>query len=95
MVAITKLAAALCGLMPLLGTALGQGNSTDWPLHDDGLTDLVEWQVCPHPRQIIHLLIRHFNRDHYSFHVNGQRLFVFSGEVINSLHVSIALVLYD
>ncbi|KAI0170069.1 putative beta-galactosidase B [Pestalotiopsis sp. NC0098] len=61
MVAITKLTAALCGLVPLLGTALGQGNSTDWPLHDDGLTDLVEW-------------------DHYSFHVNGQRLFVFSGE---------------
>ncbi|KAI8629795.1 glycoside hydrolase family 35 protein [Xylariaceae sp. FL1651] len=33
----------------------------DWPVHDDGLSDLVKW-------------------DHYSFHVHGQRLFVFSGE---------------
>ncbi|KAL1852466.1 hypothetical protein Daus18300_012147 [Diaporthe australafricana] len=38
-----------------------QQNATEWPLHNDGLTTLVEW-------------------DHYSFHVNGQRLFVFSGE---------------
>lgn len=36
-------------------------NTTDWPLHNNSLTTLVEW-------------------DHYSFHVNGQRLFVFSGE---------------
>ncbi|KUI53455.1 putative beta-galactosidase B [Cytospora mali] len=35
--------------------------STQWPLHNDGLTTLVEW-------------------DHYSFKVNNQRLFVFSGE---------------
>ncbi|KAF3761817.1 family 35 glycoside hydrolase [Cryphonectria parasitica EP155] len=36
-------------------------NATEWPLHDDGLTDLVEW-------------------DHYSFKINGERLFIFSGE---------------
>lgn len=35
--------------------------ATQWPLHNNGLTTLVEW-------------------DHYSFKVNGQRLFVFSGE---------------
>ncbi|KAE8351357.1 putative beta-galactosidase B [Aspergillus coremiiformis] len=38
-----------------------QQNPTQWPLHDNGLTDLVEW-------------------DHYSFLINGQRHFVFSGE---------------
>ncbi|KAH6645415.1 putative beta-galactosidase B [Truncatella angustata] len=60
MVGLKKLA-ALCGLASSFVAVLGQGNSTDWPLHENGLTDLVEW-------------------DHYSFHVNGQRLFVFSGE---------------
>ncbi|KAE8148489.1 putative beta-galactosidase B [Aspergillus avenaceus] len=53
----------------LTGLALGASfvgaadrkNATNWPLHDNGLTDIVEW-------------------DHYSFWVNGQRLFVFSGE---------------
>ncbi|KAK7728882.1 hypothetical protein SLS53_009345 [Cytospora paraplurivora] len=38
-----------------------QNTTTQWPLHNDGLTTVVEW-------------------DHYSFLVNGQRLFVFSGE---------------
>lgn len=33
-----------------------------WPLHDNGLSDVVQW-------------------DHYSFKVNGKRLFVFSGEI--------------
>ncbi|KAI1856434.1 hypothetical protein JX265_011681 [Neoarthrinium moseri] len=56
-----KRLAALCGLASTFTAVLGQGNSTDWPLHENGLTDLVQW-------------------DHYSFHVNGQRLFVFSGE---------------
>ncbi|KAI1271601.1 glycoside hydrolase superfamily [Xylaria sp. FL0933] len=52
------------GLFGFLTLGLGvtsQGNSTDWPVHDNGLTDLVEW-------------------DHYSFLINGQRLFIFSGE---------------
>ncbi|TGJ88269.1 hypothetical protein E0Z10_g441 [Xylaria hypoxylon] len=43
-----------------LGVA-AQSNSTDWPIHDNGLTNLVKW-------------------DHYSFQINGQRLFLFSGE---------------
>ncbi|KAI0121127.1 beta-galactosidase B [Xylariales sp. AK1849] len=60
MVCLRKLI-ALCGLASSFVAVLGQGNSTDWPLHDDGLTDVVEW-------------------DHYSFHIDGQRLFVFSGE---------------
>ncbi|OAK98171.1 hypothetical protein IQ06DRAFT_327640 [Phaeosphaeriaceae sp. SRC1lsM3a] len=33
-----------------------------WPLHDNGLNQVVQW-------------------DHYSFKVNGKRLFVFSGEI--------------
>ncbi|KAI1125308.1 glycoside hydrolase superfamily [Nemania abortiva] len=54
-------ALGLLGLSTLgLGVA-AQSNSTEWPLHDNGLTKVVEW-------------------DHYSFYVNGQRLFVFSGE---------------
>lgn len=40
-----------------------QNNSVgQWPLHDNGLNDVVQW-------------------DHYSFKVNGKRLFVFSGEI--------------
>jgi hypothetical protein len=37
-------------------------NLTQWPLHDDGLNNVVQW-------------------DHYSFMINGKRLFVFSGEI--------------
>ncbi|KAF2005169.1 glycoside hydrolase family 35 protein [Amniculicola lignicola CBS 123094] len=33
-----------------------------WPLHDNGLNDVVQW-------------------DHYSYKINGKRLFVFSGEI--------------
>ncbi|KAF2843588.1 glycoside hydrolase family 35 protein [Patellaria atrata CBS 101060] len=33
-----------------------------WPLHDNGLNEVVEW-------------------DHFSFQINGKRLFVFSGEL--------------
>lgn len=41
----------------------GQNNSVEqWPLHDNGLNQVVQW-------------------DHYSFKVNGKRLFVFSGEI--------------
>ncbi|KAL6711312.1 hypothetical protein ACN47E_005843 [Coniothyrium glycines] len=35
---------------------------SQWPLHDNGLNNVVQW-------------------DHYSFKVNGKRLFVFSGEI--------------
>lgn len=48
----------------LLAGRLSEAQNTttpQWPLHNDGLTTLVEW-------------------DHYSFKVNNQRLFVFSGE---------------
>ncbi|KAF2970435.1 hypothetical protein GQX73_g3105 [Xylaria multiplex] len=51
----------ILGLLGVSTLGLGASNSTDWPLHDNGLTDLVKW-------------------DHYSFHINGQRLFIFSGE---------------
>ncbi|KAI1752742.1 glycoside hydrolase superfamily [Xylaria castorea] len=52
------------GLLGISTLGLGvaaQNSSDNWPVHDNGLTDLVKW-------------------DHYSFYVNGQRLFVFSGE---------------
>ncbi|KAH9892198.1 beta-galactosidase B [Xylariomycetidae sp. FL2044] len=51
---------ALLGVWVFVGHIAAQ-ELNDWPLHDDGLTDLVQW-------------------DHYSFYINGQRLFVFSGE---------------
>ncbi|KAH3983926.1 beta-galactosidase [Parastagonospora nodorum] len=38
------------------------GTIGQWPLHDNGLNQVVQW-------------------DHYSFKVNGKRLFVFSGEI--------------
>ncbi|KAK0629349.1 beta-galactosidase [Bombardia bombarda] len=40
---------------------LGQGEQSSWPLHNNGLNKVIEW-------------------DHYSFLVNGQRMFLFSGE---------------
>jgi hypothetical protein len=39
-----------------------QNAPAQWPLHDNGLNDVVQW-------------------DHYSFKVNGKRLFIFSGEL--------------
>ncbi|RYP74313.1 hypothetical protein DL770_007623 [Monosporascus sp. CRB-9-2] len=53
---------ALLSVTATIGSAIAQNNSTEWPVHDNGLTDIVQW-------------------DHYSFFVNGQRLFVFSGEL--------------
>ena len=41
--------------------ASNDSGPSQWPLHDNGLNDVVQW-------------------DHYSFKVNGKRLFVFSGE---------------
>jgi beta-galactosidase GanA len=38
-----------------------RAESQHWPLHDDGLNKVVQW-------------------DHYSFILNGQRIFLFSGE---------------
>ncbi|XP_014560284.1 glycoside hydrolase family 35 protein [Bipolaris victoriae FI3] len=44
------------------GVAAQNNTPSTWPLHDNGLNDVVQW-------------------DHYSFKVNGKRLFVFSGEI--------------
>lgn len=42
--------------------SLAQAVQKQWPLHNDGDTDLIQW-------------------DHYSMTVNGERLFIWSGEV--------------
>jgi hypothetical protein len=34
----------------------------EWPLHDNGLNQIIQW-------------------DHYSMKINGERLFIWSGEV--------------
>ncbi|KAF2681819.1 glycoside hydrolase family 35 protein [Lentithecium fluviatile CBS 122367] len=49
-------------LFSLPGTQAQGSSPSQWPLHDNGLNDVVQW-------------------DHYSFKVNGKRLFVFSGEL--------------
>ncbi|KAI0400807.1 glycoside hydrolase superfamily [Xylaria palmicola] len=51
----------LLGISTLGLGATAPDYSTGWPVVDNGLTDLVQW-------------------DHYSFYINGERLFVFSGE---------------
>ncbi|KAK6224828.1 glycosyl hydrolase family 35 [Colletotrichum tabaci] len=50
------LAASLCG-----GSYGASAQEVDWPIHDNGLNQVVQW-------------------DHHSYIVNGERLFVFSGE---------------
>ncbi|CAL5867040.1 uncharacterized protein PFLUO_LOCUS1252 [Penicillium psychrofluorescens] len=45
----------------LSSSASTQEETTQWPLHNDGLNKVVQW-------------------DHYSFQINDQRIFVFSGE---------------
>jgi len=34
-------------LSTALAAVVAQGNGTEWPLHDNGLTKLVEWFVSP------------------------------------------------
>lgn len=46
-------------LTSVLTTALAQ---QQWPIHDNGLNEVVEW-------------------DHYSLIVNGERLYMWSGEI--------------
>jgi hypothetical protein len=45
-----------------VGVSAQNDSLVQWPLHDNGLNQVVQW-------------------DHYSFKVNGKRLFVFSGEL--------------
>ncbi|CCO32169.1 hypothetical protein BN14_06223 [Rhizoctonia solani AG-1 IB] len=59
-----RLAASLGIALGLASTALqvqAQTNTTQWPVHDTGLSKVVQW-------------------DHYSLIVNGERLYVWSGE---------------
>lgn len=45
-----------------VGASAQSSSPSQWPLHDNGLNDVVQW-------------------DHYSYKINGKRLFVFSGEL--------------
>lgn len=47
---------------PLLVSAQAGSIPSQWPVHGNGLSDVVQW-------------------DHYSFKVNGKRVFIFSGEI--------------
>ena len=59
----TRLFYGLGTIFSLLGATIAAENptTTEWPLHDDGLNQVVQW-------------------DHYSFQIDGQRIFIFSGE---------------
>lgn len=59
----TRLFYGLGTVASLLGATIAAENptTTEWPLHDDGLNQVVQW-------------------DHFSFQVNSQRIFIFSGE---------------
>jgi len=48
--------------LPLGPLGVQAQSPSQYPLHDNGLNKVVQW-------------------DHYSFKINGQRLFVFSGEL--------------
>ncbi|KAF9887419.1 hypothetical protein FE257_010274 [Aspergillus nanangensis] len=63
MARLFHLFAVLLSSIGLLLTTTAAQNQTDsqWPLHDNGLNEVVQW-------------------DHYSFQINGQRIFIFSGE---------------
>jgi len=56
-----RLGLAALLLVPFLCLSQSTSNVTEWPLHDNGLNRVVQW-------------------DHYSFKINGERLFVWSGE---------------
>jgi hypothetical protein len=45
-----------------LGSVLTTALAQQWPIHDNGLNEAVEW-------------------DHYSLMVNGERLYMWSGEI--------------
>ncbi|GAB1217937.1 hypothetical protein ATERTT37_007180 [Aspergillus terreus] len=60
MARLPQLLFLLLASIGLLSAAQNHSDS-EWPLHDNGLSTVVQW-------------------DHYSFHVHGQRIFVFSGE---------------
>ncbi|KAF2829791.1 hypothetical protein CC86DRAFT_317015 [Ophiobolus disseminans] len=52
----------LTSLPDSIGVNAQNNTLEQWPLHDNGLNQVVQW-------------------DHYSFKINGKRLFVFSGEI--------------
>lgn len=58
-----RLALSFLALLAAVSAAAPQNSlTTQWPLHDDGLNEIVQW-------------------DHYSFLVNGKRIFIFAGEM--------------
>ncbi|KAM7200018.1 family 35 glycosyl hydrolase [Rhypophila sp. PSN 637] len=61
MVSMMRILGLILPAVAAIGVAAQGQQSSQWPLHDNGLNKVVEW-------------------DHYSYFVNGERLFVFSGE---------------
>lgn len=57
-----KISRSLLLTSQLLLSAVALAQQQQWPLHNDGETDLVQW-------------------DHYSNIIDGERIFVWSGEM--------------
>jgi len=53
---------------PILNLNIFSNAANQWPLHDNGLNKVVQW-------------------DHYSYMINGERLFLFGGEVTHRLYL--------
>jgi hypothetical protein len=67
----------LVSLVSVLASSIfGQAQ---WPIHNNGLNKVVEWSVSLLTNGL--LAEFQFIRDHYSHIINGQRLFIWSGEV--------------
>ncbi|KAH7060381.1 glycoside hydrolase superfamily [Macrophomina phaseolina] len=58
---MARLLSVTSALLPLLAQ-LPSASAQEWPIHDTGLTDAVQW-------------------DHYSFIVEGKRVYLFGGEM--------------
>lgn len=57
-----EISRSLLLILQLLLSASALAQQQQWPLHNDGETDLVQW-------------------DHYSNIIDGERIFVWSGEM--------------
>lgn len=77
------------GSLASIASLVQHSSAQKWPLHDNGLNQVVEWYDPQEPRFCGYLSLGlQDDRDHYSVKVNGERLFLWSGEVSGTqLHI--------
>ncbi|KAJ4176797.1 hypothetical protein NW755_014223 [Fusarium falciforme] len=70
------------GSLASIASLVQHSTAQKWPLHDNGLNQVVEWYDPQEPRFCGYLSLGlQDDRDHYSVKVNGERLFLWSGEL--------------